>query len=169
MSTKPGVGVYFESVVHQKADDLTSPLQAKPGFLNNEFNLEAWIVGKLGFNVTAWSPTDRFTAQFFFDGLFPFLVLIVVSLLTRPTDPARVALFYGKMKTPVGETPELEAAAMSATAGNPARFDHTKLLPRSNWEFCKWDRVDAIGFVLCCALSAAIVGLFLFVLKAAGP
>jgi hypothetical protein len=111
------------------------------------------------------SSTQRLTAQFFFDGIFPFAVLIIVSLLTRPTDPGRVAQFYGKMKTPVGDTPELEAATMGETRRNPTRFDHTKLFPRSNWEFCKWDRVDTIGFLACSALSAAIVGIFIFFLR----
>jgi len=94
-------------------------------------------------------------------------VLIIGSLVTRPTDPARVALFYGKMKTPVGATPELEAAGMEETRRHPARFDHTKLLPSSNWEFCRWDRVDTIGFLVCSALSGAIVGLFVFLLRLA--
>ena len=166
MSSKPGTGLYFSKVVHQNADDLASPLVASDA-RTNRFNLEAWLVGKLGVNVVSLTPTQRFTLQFFFDGLFPFVVLIAVSLLTRPTDPARVALFYGKMKTPVGDTPELEAAAMAETRRNPARFDHTKLIPASNWEFCKWDRVDTIGFLACCAISAGIVGLFLFLLRLA--
>jgi SSS family solute:Na+ symporter len=78
-----------------------------------------------------------------------------------------VAVLYGKMKTPVGATPELEAAAMEETKRNPARFDHTKLVPASNWEFCKWDRVDAVGFIICCALSAVIIGFFISVLRIA--
>ena len=41
------------------------------------------------------------------------------------------------------------------------RFDQTKLLGAGSWwEFCKWDRVDTIGFLACSALSAAIVLLF---------
>jgi solute:Na+ symporter, SSS family len=167
MSTKPGVGIYFEKVVHQRADDLATPLVAKPGYLNNEFNFEAWVLGKLGFDVEHWTPNGRFTAQFFFDGLFPFVVLLLVSLLTRPTDPTRVAFFYGKMKTPVGDTPELEAAGLEETRRHPTRFDATKLVPASNWEFCKWDRVDTVGFLVCSALSGLIVALFLFLLRAA--
>ena len=169
-SAKPGVGVYFEKVVHQRPDDLSSPMVAKPGVLNNEFNLEAWVVGKFGFAVEKWTPNERFTAQFFFDGLFPFVVLIVVSLLTKPTDPARVDGFYGKMKTPVGDTPELEAAALEETKRTPARFDGTKLFGANSWwEFCKWDRVDTIGFLVCSALSAAIVFLFIGLLRWAAP
>ena len=159
-STKPGTGVFFGSVVHQRADDLSSPFIAKPGLLNNRFNLEAWLLSQTGVNVVSLTPNQRFTLQFFFDGLFPFVILIFVSHLTRPTDPARVAFFYGKMKTPVGDTPELEAAGLEETRRNPTRFDQTKLLPRSNWEFCKWDRVDTVGFLICSTLSAAIVLLF---------
>ncbi len=165
MSTKPGTGVYFASVVHEKPEDLSSPLVAKQGILNNRFNLEAWVLSKVGFDVAKWTPNQRFTAQFFFDGLFPFAVLIVVSLLTRPTDPQRVNFFYGRMKTPVGETPELEAAAIAETRRNPGRFDQTKLFRGTNWEFCRWDRVDTVGFLICSGLSAVIVGIFLALLR----
>jgi hypothetical protein len=65
----------------------------------------------------------------------------------------------------VGDTPELEVATMEETRRNPARFDHTKLFPRSNWEFCKWDKVDAIGFGACCAVSFSIVGIFILLLR----
>ena len=160
-SGKPA-GVFFANVVHTQENDLASPLVG-----SGRFNLECLVLSKVGLNAAALSPNQRLTAQFFFDGFFPFAVLIIASLLTRPTDPARVAQFYGKMKTPVGDTPELEAATMEETRRNPTRFDDTKLLPSSNWEFCAWTRVDTIGFLICSALSAAIVGLFLVVLRAA--
>ena len=114
------------------------------------------------------TPSGRETAQFLFDGFFPFLVLFIVSLLTRPPERARIDQFYGRMKTPVGATPELEAAAIAATLAEPQRFDHTKLLGAgSAWEFAKWDRVDTIGFAACCATSGAIVGIFVLVLRLA--
>jgi Na+/proline symporter len=167
---KPGTGVFFAAVVREKAGDLSSPLIAKPGIFNNRFNLECWLMSKVGFNAASRSPSQLLTAQFFFDAFFPFVVLIATSLLTRPTDPARVAQFYGKMKTPVGDTPELEAAAMEETRRHPARFDHTKLFgAHSNLEFCKWDKVDTVGFLICSALSGAIVLLFLFLLRWAAP
>jgi Na+/proline symporter len=164
MSTKPGTGVYFETVIHERADDLTSPRIG-----SGRFNFEAWLLGHAGLDVLALTPNQRgITLQFFFDGLFPFLVIVVVSYLTRHPDPTRVAVFYGKMKTPVGDTPELEAAALEETRRNPGRFDRTKLFgANSTWEFCKWDRVDTIGFIICSALSALIVGFFLFALRAA--
>lgn len=159
--------VFFGRVVRADADDPASPLIASGGL--NRFNLECWVLGKAGLDVVRMSPTQRLTTQFFFDALFPFAVLILVSGLTPRTDPRRVAVFYGKMKTPVGETPELEAAAMEETRRDPSRFDHTKLFPRSNWEFTKWDKVDTVGFVICCAISFAIVGLFIGLLRWAAP
>jgi len=158
------VPVYFDSVVHENPADLASRLVG-----SGRFFFEGWLLNQAGLDVAGMTPNQRFTAMFFFDGIFPFVVLIVVSLVTPRTDPQRVAVFYGTMKTPVGATPELEAAAIEETRRNPTRFDHTKLLPRSNWEFCKWDRVDAVGFLICSALSAAIVMLFIGVLKWAAP
>jgi SSS family solute:Na+ symporter len=169
VSAKPGTGVFFTRVVHANPDDLASSYIAAPT-RTNRFNFEVWLVGKAGVDVAALTPTQRFTLQFFFDALFPFAVLVAVSLLTRPTEKARVDFFYGKMKTPVGATPELEAAAMEETRLNPTRFDDTKLFGRNSWwEFCKWDRVDGVGFIACCALSAAIVGVFMALLNWAAP
>ena len=165
--TSPGpngrpAGVYFAAVVHQQADDLASPLVG-----SGRFNLECWLLGQVGLPVAEYSPNQRLTAQFFFDGLFPFVVLIGVSLLTRRTDPARVEQFYGKMKTPVGATPELEEAAMAETRRHPGRFDRTKLWRTSDWEFCRWDRVDTIGFLACSALTGLIIALLVYMLKLA--
>lgn len=157
-------GVFFANVIHANGEDLTSPLVG-----SGRFNLECLIMDRVGLRAAPMTPNQRLTAQFFFDGLFPFAVLLIASLLTRPTDPEIVAQFYGKMKTPVGETPELEAAAMEETRRNPARFDGTKLFPRSSWEFCKWTKVDTVGFLICSALSAAIVFLFIAVLRWGAP
>jgi hypothetical protein len=72
------------------------------------------------------------------------------------------------MKTPVGATPELELAAMAETARNPHRFDGTKLFgANSSWEFAKWDKVDAIGFIACLGVSGGILAGFWLLLRSA--
>ena len=111
------------------------------------------------------TPNGRLSTQYLWDALFPFLVLIGVSLATRDKGHARLDQFYGKMKTPVGQTPELEAQAMEETRKDPHRFDQCKLFgPNSSWEFGKWDRVDAVGFISCCGASVGIIAFFTFVL-----
>ena len=69
------------------------------------------------------------------------------------------------LMTPVGATPELEVTAMEETRRNPNRFDHTKIFPRSAWEWTKWDKTDTVGFVICLGVSTGIVGLFWFLLR----
>jgi len=157
------VPVYFDQVVHADANDLSSPFVGK-----GRFNMEVYLLGKMGFDVAKFTPNGRLSAQYFWDALFPFSVLILVSLFTKNKDKTRVDFFYGKMKTPVGETPEAEAAAIEATRRNPFRFDNTKLFgAKSSWEFTRWDKTDFWGFIACCAGSAAIIGLFVGVLKLA--
>lgn len=156
--------VYFDSVVHVRPDDLSSPLEGR-----GRFHLELWLLRRSGLDVEALSASNRFATRFVFNALSPLLLLVGVSLLTRAPDRQRVDLFYGKMKTPIGATPELESAAVEATRRAPGRFDGEKLFPNSNWEFTRWNRTDTVGFIVCCALSAGIVSLFWLLLRLAAP
>lgn len=153
--------VFFERVVREVPSDPTSALVGE-----GRFHIELAVLNAVGVDVASFSPSGRNAARFIYDGLFPFVVLILVSMFTRKPDPARTDLFFGKMKTPVGATLPLEAQAMEETAANPHRFDDTKLLgPKSNWEFAKWDKVDAVGFIACLAVSFGILGAFWLVLR----
>jgi Na+/proline symporter len=132
---------------------------------SNQFSAEGWVLARAGLPLTDYGPGGHLAAQFLFDAIFPFAVMIGVSLVTSPPPENSVAVFFGKMKTPVGETRELDESALQETRANPARFDQTKVFPGSAWEFTKWDRTDAIGFAACCAASASIVGLIWLVLN----
>jgi Na+/proline symporter len=156
--------VYFESVVRVRPDDPQSPLVGR-----GRFHVELYLLHLAGLDVPRLSPSQRFAARFFFNGVSPFVLLIVISLLTRPPSRERIDQFFGKMKTPVAPTPEMDDAAMEATRRDPRRFDHLKLFPRSTWEFTRWNRVDAIGFVACCATSLAIIALFWGLLRLIAP
>jgi SSS family solute:Na+ symporter len=132
---------------------------------NEHFSAGAWLLSRTGLSASDYGPGGYLAAQFFFDAIFPFVILFGVSLVTRPPTAAKVDQFFGKMKTPIGASRELDAAAMETTRLNPGRFDGTKLLPRSKWEFTRWDRADTVGFFACCAFSTAIVGVFWLALK----
>lgn len=123
-----------------------------------QFGAEDWVLACAGMPLSSLGPGGRLAARFFFDAVFPFVVLVVASLFTKPPRTESVAQFFGKMKTPVGCTRELDDAAMEETRRSPARFDQLKLFPGSSLEFTKWDRTDSVGFLACCALSASIVG-----------
>jgi Na+/proline symporter len=153
------VPLYFDSV-RAPADD---PSVVPRG--RGRFDFELYLLNGLGLRAGGLTAGGVLAAQFFFDGLFPFAVLIGVSLLTPRTEEGRLDRFYGKMKTPVGPTPELDALAVAETARHPARFDNLKLFPASDWEFCRWTREDAVGFLACCVISTAILGFFWLLLR----
>jgi Na+/proline symporter len=166
-ASAPGVKlspVFWETVIHRDATDLSSQLLGE-----GRFNMECYMVHKTGLiDVTGLTPRWRENIRYFVDALFPFIVLVLVSLVTRNRRPEQVDFFYGKMKTPVGDTPGLEAQAIEETRKNPRRFDHVKLLgPKSSWEFTKWDRTDTLGFLACSAGSGVLILVFWFVLKLA--
>ena len=157
--------VYFEKVIRTVAADPASPLVG-----SGRLHVELVVLRSLGLAVERYTAAERFAARYLFDAVTPFIFLIGFSLVTRPPPREMIDRFYGRMKTPVGVTPELEALAVAATDRQPHRFDHTKLLgPDSVWEFGKWSRVDTIGFFACCAISGAIIVLFWGLLRLAAP
>ena len=110
--------------------------------------------------MAGFTPAQLLTTRYLVDFLLPVLVLVVVSLLSRPTDPIRVARFYARMKTPVASNLDEDAKAVEASYANPTRYDHLKLFPNSNWEFTKWDKRDTIGFLCCCGLVGVVLLVF---------
>jgi SSS family solute:Na+ symporter len=126
---------------------------------SNQFSAEGWLLERAGLPFSTYGPGGHLAAQFLFDAIFPFAVMVAVSLLTNPPAREKVDRFFGKMKTPVGATRQLDDAALEETSGNPGRFDQTKIFPRSSWEFTKWDRTDTVGFAACCCASVSIIAL----------
>ena len=147
--------VFFEAIVHADPHDATSPLEGR-GY----FSVENWLLSLGGVDVRGFTPAGLLAARFWFDGLFPFVLLIPLSFFTPKDDPVRVARFYVKMKTPVALTPEEDDQELAASYADPTRFDHLKLFPRTSWELTKWSRTDTIGFLVCSAVSCAMLGFF---------
>jgi solute:Na+ symporter, SSS family len=123
------------------------------------FSAEGWLLERAGLPLSGYGPGGHLAAQFLFDAVFPFAVMIGVSLVTRPPPEEKVVRFFGKMKTPVGATRQLDDEELQKTLGSPGRFDETKIFPHSSWEFTRWDRTDGVGFAACCGASASIIGL----------
>ncbi len=158
------VSLYFEDgVVHVNPKDLSSPKTGR-----GLFRVEVYVLSLLGVDVAGFNAAGLLTTRYVVDAAVPVLILLVVSLLTSPTDPTRVAHFYVRLKTPVAATLAQDAIEVNAGYANPRRFDHHKLFPNSNWEFTKWDRQDALGFFGCCAFVGVILLFFKGVLALGG-
>jgi solute:Na+ symporter, SSS family len=161
--TEP-VSVFFEEgVVRVDPADPSSPKTGR-----GLFRAEVWLISLLGVDVAGFNSAQLMTTRYLVDALLPVLILLVVSRLTRPTEASRVARFYVRMKTPIAPTLEDDAKEVEMSYANPARYDDRKLFPQSTWEFTKWDRQDALGFLGCCALVGFILIFFKAVLLIGG-
>lgn len=110
-------------------------------------SLELVIVDWLGFDLSKNPYALNETIRIIIRTLVPFLVLILVSYLSRPDDKNRLDRFFVKMKTPTAADKSLDAKEIELSYKNPTRFDHNKMFPNSNWEFEKLDRTDWKGIV----------------------
>ena len=157
----PPTAIYFDKVARSNPDDTNSPM-AGIGRINSEL-----VIAKMtGLNLQNIKPSILLTIRYLVDAFLPFIILIPISLFTKDKGlEENIARFYVKMKTKVNADSEKDNAVLQKSYDNPTRFDHTKLFPKSNWEFCKWTKEDTWGFLISTALTAVIVGLFWGLLK----
>lgn len=91
----------------------------------------------------------------------PFLLLILLSFMTRPNSKESLDRYYAKMKTEVKPDPEDDRREMEASYADPHRFDDRRMFPNTQLEFVRPRPRDIIGFVVCVVICFAIIGLLL--------
>jgi solute:Na+ symporter, SSS family len=133
--------VYFEKVARINPDDPKSP---KTGI--GRFNAEVWVLSWFGVHFENFTKAQLSATRFFFDALFPFVLLFLLSGLTRRVPKKDLDRFYGRIHTPVQPTPEEDARAVQDAYDNPDKYTARKIWPKSAWEFMKPGKWDVIGF-----------------------
>lgn len=146
------MSVFFDSVARV---DPKIPDSPREGI--GRFRVENYLLHLLGVPVQGFSTAASTTARWAVDGIFPFIVLILFSLLTKPDELERADRFFAKMRTPIAPTPELDKEEVQRSFEMPHRFDQKKILRRSNWQFTRWDRNDFVGFLGCWMIVGAIL------------
>jgi SSS family solute:Na+ symporter len=109
------------------------------------------------------------TLSFSMDVIMPFIILILVSLFTKPPEKQQLDQFFARFHTPVSEDREEDRLQVDKSIQNPHRFDNRKLFPRSQWELMKPDKVGVIGFVLCFGLTLIVLGFAFFLSNLGSP
>lgn len=158
--TIPAKAAYFDAVARVNPADPASPLQGM-----GRFNCELYVMHLVGFPVELFTAAGLRCGRWAFDGIFPFICVMLLSFVTPGAERERVRRFYGKMKTPVAATPEEDEREMALTMANPGRFDHLKLFPNSQWEHTKWTRLDTVGFLACWGIVGVILLLLVGLLQ----
>jgi len=149
------VGVYFESVARIDPSDPTS---AKVGL--GRFHAELWVLSWFGIDFSGFKKSQLVAIRFFFDAIFPFVFLFLISLFTEPAPKRNLDRFFAKLHTPVQKTDEEDRQALQESYKNPGKFDKDKIKPGSNWEIMKPTKIDALGF----GGSWLLVGLIILLL-----
>jgi len=156
----PPSACFFESMARIDPRDPTSGFEGVGRFYS-----ENYLLHLVGVPLQNFSAAGLVASRWLCDSLFPFFLLIVFSLITKKTTGERADRFYVKLKTPVGKTPDEEAAQVKQSFDHPDRFDNQKLFPSSNWEFTKWDKKDWIGFSTCWVVVGLIIGVLYVVVR----
>ncbi|MFV2066936.1 MAG: sodium:solute symporter [Pirellulales bacterium] len=89
----------------------------------------------------------------------PFLVMILVSLITPRGSREALDRFYVKMKTPVIPDHDQDGEELERSYQDPSRFDHKKLFPGSSLEFQKPTMFDVVGFLVSVAICFLFLGI----------
>ena len=145
-------GIFFERVVREDPEDPESPLVG-----TGRFEAEIWVLSWFGIDFTEFKKSQLVAVRFSFNALFPFLVLILISCLTRPVDEARLNYFMGKILTPIQSDPKADRIAVEQAASHPEKVRAKKLFPRSQWEIAKPDKTDLFGFGGSCLIVGVVL------------
>ncbi len=149
------VGIFFDQVARADPKD---PASAKVGL--GRFHAEIWVLSWFGIDFSGFSKPQLVAVRFLFDALFPFVLLFIISSITRPAPQPVLDRFFAKMHTPVQETPEEEENALADSYANPDKYKHAMLFRNSQWEILKPGKMDYVGFLG----SWALVGVVIFLL-----
>jgi SSS family solute:Na+ symporter len=137
-------------------------------FGSGMLSLELVILDALGCNLQKNPYALNETIRILIRTIVPFLILIVVALLTKPDETARLDRFYAKMKTPVLTDVKADANALALAWANPRALESKKLFPHSSWEFHKWTRTDMVGFLISCLAAVGVILLLMLVVGLGG-
>lgn len=113
----------------------------------------------LGLDLAEYSNSTLRTLDLPLKIVLPFLVMVVISLVTRKNSTDALDRYYVKMKTPVLGDPAKDEAELELSYQQPDRFESRKLLPNTSLEFQKPTRLDVLGFSLSLVACFAIIGL----------
>ncbi len=129
------------------------------GNFNLDFLLYKWV----GVDLPSMTNATLNTLELPPKIIAPFLIMILVSLVTRRGSKQALDRYYAKMKTPVDPDPERDREKLEAAYANPEELEKLKLFPGTSLEFQKPSLLDAGGFILCVAACFGIIWLALFV------
>ena len=144
----------------QPALNQKGQLEAR-GYLFPELILLQSMGIKLQYLPYALNETIRMLTRL----IIPFLILIIVSLLTKPDSNKITERFFLKMRTRVrGLGADVDEKDLDEAFNNPEKTKAVLLFPNTSLEVYKWNKQDIVGFLISIGVVFVVLGtLFLAV------
>jgi SSS family solute:Na+ symporter len=132
------------------------------GYLFPELILLQSIGVKLQYLPYALNETIRMLTRL----IFPFLLLILVSLFTKPDTSETTKRFFLKMRTRVrGLGSEVDEQDLDEAYKNPEKTEQMLLFPNTSLEIYKWNKQDFVGFFISIGVVLIVLGTLFFVVN----
>jgi SSS family solute:Na+ symporter len=128
-------------------------------------NLYLLLIDSFGGNLSANPYALNETIRIGIRTTVPFIIFIIISLITKRDDKEMLDRFFVKMKTRVNTDHDEDAREMELSYANPDRFNQKKLFPNSDWEFDKWTAEDTVGFAISVAGVFVVIGFLMFLVS----
>ncbi|OHB68754.1 MAG: hypothetical protein A2V70_01840 [Planctomycetes bacterium RBG_13_63_9] len=129
------------------------------------FKLDFLVYDLLGVEVAKTSSPALETLRLPTRIVLPFVVVILISLITPAVDRQILDRYYVKMKTPVQPDPEADRRELEESYRNPSRFDHRRLVSAGGLEIQKPKPWDMFAFVVCFAICFLLIWLTVWLAK----
>ena len=97
--------------------------------------------------------------------IVPFVIFILVALIWPREPNQQVVRFFIKMKTKVITNQKEDKEALSQAYINPEHANKLNLFPKSYWEFERWDKEDASGFIISIGIVILLVGFMMLIVS----
>lgn len=127
-----------------------------------DFNLDFLLYSVIGIDLSSVSKATLETLRLPPRVLTPFLVLIVVSLITPRNSSTALDRYYAKMKTEVDPDPVKDLQRLELSYANPRRFEEQRMFPGTDWEMLRPRAKDVIGVLVSIVVCGVIIGLAVF-------
>lgn len=151
----PGKSVFWGQGIRYDDDGLP--------YGDGTLNLELLALSALGVPLESYPYALNETLRFSMRVVIPFGLILVISGLFPCRNSDQVKRFFVKMRLPVVADHEEDARRLEAAQKDLDFGREILMFPRSNWEIQKFRGVAAIGFFVCCGVTAMMIG-FLYLL-----
>ena len=147
---------------------------SQPPELNASGNLEARgyfypeliLLQSMGFELNKNPYALNETVRMLIRLILPFVILIIVSLLTERNDDKITDNFFIKMRTKVrGLGPDVDKKDLDDSFADPEKTKRILLFPKTNLEIYKWDKQDLGGFLISIVIVFIVIGTLFAVVK----